>query len=256
MLSSMVLTSCMLETRASSQLRASESSGPSKSLRAHSNSFASIPIDTSVGAIFHAFSILADSIHSARASSASLWSSEFILRGCLTESACSCRSNMHCFCSWVRSRLAEFGGELVHAHQVLSQLRAARRAAAPGLFSSCIRPAARVPSEAIFSCCTVDALHLLKAVRHVAQNGLADLRATGHQVPELFLVQLQQMAWCCCFHSFPRSEHLPAAAVRRMRFHLRSCLTLRRFHRSASGECEARPSAESRRNGRSHPGGR
>src|SRR5712672_607494 len=39
------------------------------------------------------------------------------------------------------------------------------------------------------------ALQPLKPLPHVGKNGLADLRATGHQAPELLLVELQQMAW-------------------------------------------------------------
>ena len=66
---------------------------------------------------------------------------------------------------------------------------AARRAAAPGLFNSCISPAASVPSDAIFSCCSGEALQLLQSQCHVPQNGLTNLGATRHQVPELVLHQ-------------------------------------------------------------------
>jgi len=42
------------------------------------------------------------------------------------------------------------------------------------------------------------ALHFLETLRHVGQDGLADLWATGHQAPELLLVELQQTAWHRC----------------------------------------------------------
>ena len=71
---------------------------------------------------------------------------------------------------------------------------AARTAAAPGLFSSCIRPAARVPSEAIFSCWTTTLWNFWKRYGHVAEDGFAHVGADGHHVPELLLVELEQLA--------------------------------------------------------------
>ena len=56
MLSSMVATSCMLETSASSQFSASEKNGPGNSSRAHSSSSDVMPMETSVGASFQASS--------------------------------------------------------------------------------------------------------------------------------------------------------------------------------------------------------
>ena len=56
MLSSMVPTNCILETSASSQFNASVKIGPENSARAHPSSLESIPIETSVGASFQAFS--------------------------------------------------------------------------------------------------------------------------------------------------------------------------------------------------------
>src|SRR5260370_26858185 len=37
------------------------------------------------------------------------------------------------------------------------------------------------------------ALHMLKALRHVGQNGFAHLWTAGHQAPELLLVELEEM---------------------------------------------------------------
>ena len=72
---------------------------------------------------------------------------------------------------------------------------AARTAAAPGLLSSCIRPAASMPEDAIFSCWTTTLWNFWKRMsRYVAEHGFAHAGAGGHQVPNWLFVELQQLA--------------------------------------------------------------
>ena len=189
MLSSMVATSCMLETRASSQLEASEKNDPGNSDRAHSSSDESMPMDTRVGASFQASCTSAFSIHSARASSASLCSSEFMRMGFPLPRAYSCSSNMQCFCSWIEVGLGELGGELMHAQEVVAEFGGGADGGGTWVVELVHEACGKGAERGHFFLLDDDALVLLQAVGHVAEDGFADLGAVGHDVPELLFVQ-------------------------------------------------------------------
>jgi hypothetical protein len=60
--------------------------------------------------------------------------------------------------------------------------------------SSCIRPAARGTEGGHFFLLHHHALELLKAVCHVAEDGLAHIGARHHDVPEPLLIELEHLA--------------------------------------------------------------
>ena len=89
----------------------------------------------------------------------------------------------------------ELERELVHSHQVLSQLLRGTAGSGARVVQLVHQARGERPQRNHLLLLQGHVLHLLKALRHVGKNGSAHLWTAGHQAPELLLVELQEMAW-------------------------------------------------------------
>ena len=216
-----------------------------------------MPTETRVGAIFHAFSMLAD-LHP-------LGQGLFgvaLFQGVHPLRAGACESLLleieHAvFLLGGESRSLKLERELVHSHQVFAELGGGTAGGGTRVVELVHEAGGEGAERGHLLLLHGYALHLLKAVGHVAEDGLADLRATGHQVPELLFVELQQMAWHWLrMESCPDWECWPARGVRQRRSRPRWWHSVLVVRRPGSGRRESRHRGESRISERLHPGER
>ena len=154
MLSSMAQTSETLETSAPNQLSASENEAGSKCSWAQAISSRSMPMETRTGPMVKAFSTpaLVEPL------------GHGLFRVGLLQAAHGGQIATAESVFEQISHALELGGglglaavaqaELLQAQQIFAQLRGGALGGGAGIVSSCIRPAARVPSETSFSRCS------------------------------------------------------------------------------------------------------
>ncbi len=89
----------------------------------------------------------------------------------------------------------------MHSHQVLAQLRGGAASGGARIVQLMHQTGGECAERGHLLLLQGYALHLLEAVGHIAQDGLANLRATRHQIPELFFVKLKKAAGCSALNA-------------------------------------------------------
>jgi len=82
----------------------------------------------------------------------------------------------------------------MHSHQIVAQLRSSPAGSGSGIVQFVHQTRSQRSQGRHLLLLQCHLLHLLQTECHVAQDGLANLRTRGHQVPELVFAESQQMA--------------------------------------------------------------